>query len=364
MSVVIADHLGIEGRGGEAVGQLCIAGIVGPLLHVDVGGSDDQQGWGSLEHTHTSSDRKWAHSASKCTNLQFLDVWDPEVHQVFLLAFLVMAVAELRGARIHLLLAGQVLHAHTRHTAHTPGTQLTHQAHSSHIMDHSSHTRHTAHTPGTHSSHTRHTAHTSWITRGKACTEWQARVSHRELGNSRSHNLGRHVLNLGGRQTTVEQLHCHHQDVGVLRLEVQAGSQLSLVGRHHYRAWHSYRKKHSQPSHALAVAHWTAQELLTVCHPPHLHPLCCWLRRLIVAGDGVSQSEGLPQVVPDLRLLPAHGPREALGPAAPHSCQTEQTLSQAASITSPAPRLLLRAGLCACILYLQQPQTGGGRHEC
>ena len=146
MSVVIADHLGIEGRGGEAVGQLCIAGGVGLLLHVDVGGSDDQQGWGSLEHTHTSSDRKWAHSASKCTNLQFLDVWDPEVHQVFLLAFLVMAVAELRGARIHLLLAGQVLHAHTRHTAHTPGTQLTHQAHSSH-------TRHTAHTPGTQLTH-------------------------------------------------------------------------------------------------------------------------------------------------------------------------------------------------------------------
>ena len=64
VSVVIADHLGIEGRGGEAVGQLCIAGGVGPLLHVDVGGTEDQQGWGGLGHIHTSSDRKW--SASKC----------------------------------------------------------------------------------------------------------------------------------------------------------------------------------------------------------------------------------------------------------------------------------------------------------
>ena len=41
--------------------------------------------------------------------LQFLNVWDSEVHQVLLLAFQVMAIVELGGGWVHLVLAGEVL---------------------------------------------------------------------------------------------------------------------------------------------------------------------------------------------------------------------------------------------------------------
>lgn len=47
------------------------------------------------------------------TNLQFLNVWDSEVHKVFFLAFLVMAIAVLGCGRIYLILTEQVLLTHT-----------------------------------------------------------------------------------------------------------------------------------------------------------------------------------------------------------------------------------------------------------
>jgi hypothetical protein len=86
--LLVADHLGIERRGGEGVLQLCVAMFVWPLLGVGVCSVDHQDCWGGL---------------------QFLYVWDPEVHEVLLLALLVMAIAVLSGARVHLILAEQGL---------------------------------------------------------------------------------------------------------------------------------------------------------------------------------------------------------------------------------------------------------------
>ena len=61
--------------------------------------------------------------------LQFLYVWDPEVHEVLFLALLVMAIAVLSGGGVHLILAGQVLQVevdiNTQCGHHTPCLGLT-----------------------------------------------------------------------------------------------------------------------------------------------------------------------------------------------------------------------------------------------
>ena len=59
--LLVADHLGIERRGGEGVLQLCVAMFVWPLLGVGVCSVDHQDCWGGL-HTHT-----W--------NITIQDVW-------------------------------------------------------------------------------------------------------------------------------------------------------------------------------------------------------------------------------------------------------------------------------------------------
>lgn len=58
-------------------------------------------------HTHVEvNNKQWG---STYTNLQFLNVWDPKVHEILFLAFLVVPIAVLGGGEIYHILTGKVL---------------------------------------------------------------------------------------------------------------------------------------------------------------------------------------------------------------------------------------------------------------